>query len=577
MVKLVAGGESGRTASSSTAPWTQSRAYAVLPASASRPRTRPRYARYRLGAFRGCLRRRLRLARRITQHAGAVWRDEAEVIQIANAPDWGTMWAWLPKSSAPVLIYGVVRLWVLLGAGANSEGMRLLGALVSLGLIASLFVSCRMLTGRVPLLAMALVPFNVAVFYFGSSIRPYGLAMVLIIPCYAAFWRMAQAPTRWNVLASLLLATLSCHASYVNSCLLLGIGVAASTVCVLCRLWKRVLLILAICCFAAISLLPYIPVVRQYNDAAAIMKSNLDLPIIVGRFWVTLSEGKASLFLAWILLISCAVVFLIVEILGQRRSLGTTPSLPLYVLLAAVVTSATGLMFFLTHSYFPFFWHFTPFVALAGIVVEVAIGLPDRRSWIGLARAVACCAIVILVLPTLWTVAHLRRTNLDRISSILAERAGPKDLILVNPVWLASGFKYHYHGNTEWNTMPLVSCKAEASLDPDLAVKQLVATPNAIDSGLRKIESTLAAGHRVWIVGKLSERPPTTAPRSLPPAPQSQFGWNSSPYLELWSMQVSYCIQNHAHRIRMVPVAVEQPVNLLEDVPLLLAEGRQTR
>ena len=132
-------------------------------------------------------------------------------------------------------------------------------------------------------------------FYFGSSIRPYGLAMVLIIPCYAAFWRMARAPTRWNVLASLLLATLSCHASYVNSCLLLGIGVAASTVCVLCRLWKRVLLILAICFFAAISLLPYVPVVRQYDEAAVTMKSKVDLPIIIDRFSATLSENKVAL------------------------------------------------------------------------------------------------------------------------------------------------------------------------------------------------------------------------------------------------------------------------------------------
>ena len=56
-----------------------------------------------------------------------------EVIQIANAPDWGTMWSWLPKSSAPALIYAVVRLWLLLGAGTQCEGMRLLGSLVSVG------------------------------------------------------------------------------------------------------------------------------------------------------------------------------------------------------------------------------------------------------------------------------------------------------------------------------------------------------------------------------------------------------------------------------------------------------------
>ncbi len=488
------------------------------------------------------------------------------------------MWAWLPTNSAPVLLYGVVRLWVFLGAGANSEGMRLLGALVSIGLIASLFVSCRMLTGRVPLLAMALVPFNAAVFYFGSSIRPYGLATLLIIPCYAAFWRVAQAPTRWNVLASLLLATLNCHTSYPNCCFLLGIGLAASTVCALCRLWKRVLLILTICFLAAISMLPYVPVVRQYYDAFAVCKMYVDLPIIVGNFSLTLSDGRAApLLVAWALLISGAVVVLIVDVVRQRRSLGTTASLPLYVLLAAVVTSAAGLIFFLNLGQYPYFWHFTPFVALAGMTVEVAIGSPDRRLWIWFARTLACCAIVALVLPTLWAAAHLRRTNLDRVSFFLAEKAGPKDLILVTPIWLASGFDYYYHGNTEWNTLPLVSCKTKASLQPDATIRQVMATRNAIDPALRKIESTLAAGNRLWIIGNLSRPPMNAAPRSLPPAPQSQFGWDPRPYIDLWSMQAGYCILNHARRVQIVPVTVEQPVFGKEHVPLLLVEGRQTR
>ena len=75
---------------------------------------------------------------------------------------------------------------------------------VALALIAALFVSGRMLVGRVPLVAVALVAFNAAVFYYDSSIRAYGLAALFIVLCFAIFWRMLEEPTRWNVAAELL-------------------------------------------------------------------------------------------------------------------------------------------------------------------------------------------------------------------------------------------------------------------------------------------------------------------------------------------------------------------------------------
>ena len=105
------------------------------------------------------------------RHSGAFWRDEACTLYVAKAPSWETMWSWMGKDSAPALMFGSVRLWIAAGPGATDEGLRLLGTLVSLGVMASLFVSCWMFTARVPLVGTALVLFSGAVFYYGSSLR----------------------------------------------------------------------------------------------------------------------------------------------------------------------------------------------------------------------------------------------------------------------------------------------------------------------------------------------------------------------------------------------------------------------
>ena len=136
------------------------------------------------------------------EHAGAFWRDETSTLQIADSPSLGALWARLSKDSAPVLMFGLLRLWAAAGPGATDAGLRAFGTLVSVGILASLLVSCRMLTGRVPLVATALIVFNPAVFYFGSSLRAYGIAILLIMPCSALLGRVARQPTRRRVAAS---------------------------------------------------------------------------------------------------------------------------------------------------------------------------------------------------------------------------------------------------------------------------------------------------------------------------------------------------------------------------------------
>ena len=114
---------------------------------------------------------------------------------------------------------------------------------------------------------------------------------------------------------------------------------------------------------------------------------------------------------------------------------------------------------------------------------------------------VIAASIVLASLAPVWRAAHVRRTNLDLVSTLLAERAAPGDLILLNPFWLAPGFKYHYRGTAEWSTIPLTSTDVASSVFPFAPIKRAMETPSAIVPTLERVGRTLDRGNRLWIVG----------------------------------------------------------------------------
>ncbi len=67
--------------------------------------------------------------------------------------------------------------------------------------------------------------------------------------------------------------------------------------------------------------------------------------------------------------------------------------------------------------------------------------------------------------------------------------------------------------------------------------------------------------------------PANMLPPDLPPAPLSEFGWNSNAYVQVWSMQAGFLVQTHALRGQRVSLPVDGPVNSLEDIPLVWIEG----
>src|SRR6266536_6280823 len=79
-------------------------------------------------------------------HAGGFWRGEVNVINLAGRSSVGEM----TKDSFPLLMPLLVRGWCFLGLGQGDLGLRCLGVVIGLGLLAAIWVAARMTTGAPP-------------------------------------------------------------------------------------------------------------------------------------------------------------------------------------------------------------------------------------------------------------------------------------------------------------------------------------------------------------------------------------------------------------------------------------------
>ncbi len=98
--------------------------------------------------------------------------------------------------------------------------------------------------------------------------------------------------------------------------------------------------------------------------------------------------------------------------------------------------------------------------------------------------------------------------------------------------------------------------------------------PAPLDPLLHKLQKTLDSGHRVWLVGGLHFLPPGETPADYPPAPHGKHGWQRDPYLTLWSQQTACFLQQHAQQIETVTLPEQGPVQVFENMPMMVIEGR---
>lgn len=519
-------------------------------------------------------------------HAGGLWRDEAAAAALATLPTWGEVAESFQHEAFPLLFPAFIRGWV----GAFGDGdlaLRLFGALVGLALLGALWCNARSwFPGRagsgLPLLSLILVGTNPAVVVFGDSLRGYGLGTVLILLTFGAFGRLVVRPDRRSVVLAALLAVASVQTLLHNAALLLALGLAAALAAARRKRRGSVAAVLGCGALAALSLLPYagpLAAARSWNVLVTFPVGPADLLQALAR---TLA-GPMSAFLGlWLSLLPLGLTAGIL-ILWRKSAAeaitdetGNAPGdLTLYLILSLPLALLTQLGFLWKLGYAPRPWYFLPLLALAGSALDLLLApnrtgpATSRTRTLRAARLAGALLAALAVALPLWQVAHLRMTDLDMAAAVIAERASPGDLILVNPWDHGVGYRRYHRSAAPWQTVPPLADHRFHRYD---LVKQRMQEDDPLRPLRIAIAATLRRGDAVWLLGEI-EVPPGTQIPVISPAPHPETGWLDVPYRTAWSRQLGAFLRDHARGGEQIAIPVPGPVSGYEDVQLFLVRG----
>jgi hypothetical protein len=501
-------------------------------------------------------------------HAGGLWRDEAGFVRLATLPSWHDVWRMLGHDHCPILLPAIVRMWCAAGWGKTDFGLRILGLIVGLLLLAMFWVASRMMRRGVPLLPLALVALNITIIRSGDSLRGYGLGSALIVLVLALIWRGVQKPTSVNVLLGALAALLSVQCLYQNAFFVFAAVCGGIVVCIRERRWRDTLWLLGIGALAAASLVPYVRIILGAQEWYILEKSGFYFSLGWESF--STAVGFQSLGFSWLWMALCLsaiwISFSVVSLHAQPASVVAHRNLILFGTVALVVGVA-GFVVFLTIANLPTPpWYYTPLMVFVAVCLDAI--LPGCHRWAQPAltafAALTTSATFLFGIPAL----ECRQTNVDVIAARLIKEVAPNDYIIVNPWYLGVSFERYYKGAAPWTTLPPLE---DHSLHRYDLFKAKMQVKNPIQPILDKIASTLQTSNRVWIVGFIP--PSQTPPPDSNPAPNNPWGWLEKPYSQIWTAKVGYFIVSHANQGAVVTIPSGRCVNAFEDLPVVWIAG----
>jgi uncharacterized membrane protein len=510
-------------------------------------------------------------------HAGPLWRDEISSLTLATKPTFGELWRSLTFDPFPVFYFLLLRSWHALGFAQTDVGLRLLGLLTGVSLIGALWLSSYLVDRSPPLWPLALSGFNPLMLAVGDSVRPYGCGLLWIVLAFSTISRVTRGgDNRAILLFGLVTAVLSVQSNFTNALIIFSIVAGATVVLIQQKAWSRIASVLGIGAIAALSLTPYLPVLRATHDWSKTLaaKNNITSVVAVARGAIA-AAGMISEW-TWIALIATTLIGLLLALVARNRLQSIVDSARIRIvfigttLFAAIVTT---IGFLCAAQYLVFPRYFLGVMAIAALCIHVFWNaLPTRIS----IRTVRFCLALIVSLTSLGPLseqAKTRMTNCDEIAMALQQRAGPGDLIILTSPLYGISFQRYYHGEAKWVALPQLDDFALHRWD---LLKQAMAKPDPVPDLLSSVEKVMKSGHRIFLVGKLGPAP-LTQPESLPPAPQSPFGWQMEAYTNQWKSELTYWIEHHALHGMNLPVDGKGFINPLEQLGLFEVSGLRAR
>ena len=499
-------------------------------------------------------------------HAGALWRDECDSLELARMPTFADIVHNLKFTSFPVLFPTTVRMFTNL-FGTSDAALRGFGFVVGAGLLVAAWFNAR-IRGDVPLILPALVGLNVTFLTVGTWIRGYGLGSVLVMLSFGLTTLFVVRPTLLRLIAMFVCYVASMQTLYFPAALVPAFLLAGFAIWVSRREFKWAL---ALCGVAAVCALSYLPKFLTYfeirNWVVALQRTTTPAELW-HQFLIACGEPPNIAPWIWLALLVTPVLSTLWIITAKSRRDSIS---------ASVFTFGAITILLATPMYFVFLWtlhnipetrYYLSLLCVLAAAIELIIGLLGQFAWVRIARLVLVIGLAAALPIFAWPKITERETNLDLLAQNLQNYAHNGDLIIVNRWFLAPGFSWYYHGPARWMTLPELSEKRIHRYDLLIAKMQ---ESDALADIRSAISETLRSGNRVWLVGG-AQVGQQGEPFILGAAPDPQFGWDSGMYDYSWATQLGTFVQQHVIEGEVV-LSPMNGVNSNENVPLLIARG----
>ena len=507
---------------------------------------------------------------------GALWRDEVATIGVATMPSLSQLWSSLPHECCPVLPYIALRAWT--GApwlGGGDLSLRVLAALIGLGVLAVFWLNRKGLGYTVPIFSLVLFGLNPTVLQWWITIRGYPLGILFILLAFGLIWKVVTSPSKGRVVLAAVAAIASVQCLYQNALFLFAICAGASFVCIRNRRWNRMLLVLGIGAISALSLLPYWATIARAREVLIVMQEPYPWSYILDRLSFSFSSRYGSMGWAWVVGSAVCVATCSYCIVRKRTDPKDqeTADLCLFNLAVMGISAILLVVFLKSTGLHPNTWHY---ITLMGILaVSIDIGVEQASSTVRrrAGRLVVASALAAVNLPITWQIVPARLTNLDVIASTVAEQASDEDLIVLNPYWYGITFQQYYQGRAKWMTIPPME---DLEINRFDLLREKMSEENPLQPVWDEIETTLRSGNRLWLIGDVYSPPAGELPRVLPPAPTERAEGLFQPYSYSWSVQLGHFLNTHVPGGQVVHMEVMDRASFIPglEIPVLrVGEG----